>query len=72
MKITLTAKQAASFKDMRERANEGCRVCPCCRSGLYIPAAYRTTIGLFHTYRTDLYHCRECGAEWESERYRTK
>lgn len=70
MKITLTAEQAASFKDVRERANKGCRVCPCCKSGLYTSMVYRTQTRIFYSYQVDLYSCPNCGAKWESEPYR--
>ena len=70
MKVTLTAEQAASFKDARERANKGCRVCPCCKAGLYKPYYYRTKVFRNELYRFDLYRCDKCDAEWESEAYK--
>ena len=70
MRITCTNKEYQEMKAARDAANEGCRVCPCCKSGLYNSLVYRTQTRMFHTYRIDLYSCPNCGAEWESEPYR--
>lgn len=70
MKITLTAEQAANFKNTRELANKGCKVCPCCHTGSHTSYVYWTRIGLFHAYRADCYNCEKCGAEWQSDWYR--
>lgn len=70
MRITRTDKEYQEMKAIQDAANEGCRVCPCCKSGLYTSMVYRTQVGILYTYRIDLYTCPNCGAEWESEPYR--
>ena len=72
MKITLTKKQIEKNKKRRDKANKGCDRCPCC--GSYICAhklsVQEKIIGLFHVYYVDLYWCDNCGAEWQSDKYR--
>lgn len=70
MKITRTNEDAMRICAIREKANEGCRVCPCCNTGFYTSYVYWTKNTLFHTYRADCYRCRECGAEWQSDWYK--
>lgn len=42
MKITLTSEEYQTYKAAREKANEGCRVCPCCKHGLYKPFNFKS------------------------------
>jgi len=50
----------------RQKANEGCSICPCCKRESIRSSAYRN---LDLNMRVDLYRCNSCGTEWESEPY---
>ena len=73
MKIIKTANVAFINKRNRKEANVGCLDCPFC--GAYgidlIPTTKSYTKGIFKIkyMKIDCYHCRKCGAEWESEPY---
>lgn len=82
MRITKTSEQASSILNMRKRANKGCDVCPCC--GEDKPTTYYNPFepkgiltgskkrgsGFFSSLMVcDLYVCKTCGAEWESDPY---
>ena len=66
----------------REKANEGCNVCPCCgcsktynyASGKYINCITKETKRVksenpFKIMLIDCYECPVCGAKWESGLY---
>ena len=72
MKITLTKQQIEENKTRRDKANEGCNRCPCCGSYVHMLPVQETIIGIFHVYRIDKYWCSNCGAEWQSDKYRVK
>lgn len=74
MKITRTAKEALNFDEMKNNANKGCKVCPCCGKPLpklYFPICKSWTEGFLKmkNMKVDCYKCYTCGAEWESEPY---
>lgn len=74
MKIIRTAEDVRAKSDAREKANEGCGVCPCCGNAVERPRYNYLQVmptGRFRTatMQIDNYSCPECGAEWESEPY---
>lgn len=72
MKITKTSDEALLKRMEYLRATQGCNVCPCCGSDRMITNYCRNYAkGFFKTkvYQIDVYHCNDCGAEWESEPY---
>lgn len=71
MKITRTAKDVQKIEKRRQKAREGCDVCPCCgntdiRCSIYPKYVLRGFFKLREV-RIDRYNCDTCGAEWESE-----
>lgn len=72
MKITKTSDEALLKRMEYLRATQGCNVCPCCGSDRMITNYCRNYAkGFFKTkvYQIDVFHCNDCGAEWESEPY---
>lgn len=77
MKIIKTKEQADALKLNKEKANEGCDICPCCGrknslNGLIVPMWNKTWYAGFlktRHYQIDVYICSSCGAVWESEPY---
>jgi DNA-directed RNA polymerase subunit RPC12/RpoP len=57
----------------RVKANKGCDVCPYCGKKDIKSMIYREKntgfLGLGKTLNADVYHCYNCGAEWESDLY---
>lgn len=85
MRIIRTNKNAAAATLNRQRANAGCNICPCCGethssleymqkgimdSGIVSGFLRRIYYGPFGAKYADVYSCKTCGAEWESEKYR--
>lgn len=82
MRITKTSEQASAKINMRKKANKGCDVCPCCGENMpttyYGPFEFKGILtgpqkrgnGFFSSLMVcDLYFCKTCGAEWESDPY---
>ena len=72
MKIIKTSDEALLKRIEYLRATQGCNVCPCCGSDRMITNYCRNYAkGFFKTkvYQIDVFHCNDCGAEWESEPY---
>lgn len=82
MRLTKSEKEVSDAKERREKANAGCKKCPCCgeektfddyaangilNKGVLSGLRYRFTFwGLVR----DCYSCLSCGAEWESDPYK--
>lgn len=84
MKITKSAKQVTAIQNERLQALQGCDKCPCCgETKKWIPLIQSGGIcrigekieikGIIHirVYHIDCFECESCGAQWESEPYRT-
>lgn len=83
MKITRTPRDIEEKELERQKANEGCDICPCCgedkswdfslekgETGIYHSTDTRLKGGFFSRYYTvDMYECSKCGTKWESEPY---
>lgn len=75
MKITKTSERAYQLKKAKEKANKGCKSCPCCGTPyIGIPLVKSWVKGFFKMehYEVQCYHCQYCGAEWESDPYLTR
>lgn len=72
MKVTKTSDMSLLKTIEYLIATQGCDVCPCCGNNRMIINYCRNYAkGLFKTkvYQINVYHCNDCGTEWESEPY---
>ena len=86
MKITKSIEEINYYKQLQEKANEGCYVCPGCgATGVREwNEVLDTSKRILHSkkvkksfwtrslLRTDYYRCLNCDCEWQSEEYETK
>lgn len=72
MKVTKTSDMSLLKTIEYLIATQGCDACPCCGNNRMITNYCRNYAkGLFKTkvYQINVFHCNDCGAEWESEPY---
>ena len=86
MKITKSIDEINYYKQLQEKANEGCYVCPGCgatgvrdynsrpdsNKKIIHSKSVRKTFWTGTCYRIDQYRCKNCGCEWQSEEYEFK
>ena len=72
MVITKTGNRAMYLHQQKERANNGCNVCPTCgaqNNGAALYSSWASGIFKMKNMRQDSYYCQVCGCEWKSEPY---
>lgn len=72
MKITKTNARAAQLRTQKEIATLGCETCPCCgapHEGIAVVRSWAKGFFKMKNYEVQCYRCKECGAEWESDKY---
>ena len=79
MRIIRTPEDKEKERIEREKANEGCDVCPCCGKidKIYVSIddgnkCNCCKCNIESIGKVDSYICYHCGAEWESEVYGVK